>query len=170
VSAFFATVSLFIKAYWKFFVAVVGIIGFIALVVWFFKGAFAPSRDYEVTIEGDGQSVTVAGGEAAYAPVVAQKNIGKGTKVTLVNRSGDTTVQATIAATLSDAGFIVATSTDEVGAVEEKTVVVYNPSLAPEAVAVSELLDNALLSAFTSATTSDSSIVVYIGTQSILPE
>jgi hypothetical protein len=143
---------------------------FLSLLVWFFKGALAPSREYAVTIEEDGQRVTVAEGETPYQATAPQAAIGKGTKVSLVNRSGSGEAVAQVATILSNAGFAVATTTPPVEGIEEKTVVVYSPSVADMAVAVSELLDNALLSAFTSSASSSSSIVVYVGSQSILTE
>jgi Bacterial protein of unknown function (DUF916)/LytR cell envelope-related transcriptional attenuator len=170
ISAIIETLSLFIKAYWKFFVAIVGLILFVVLVVWFFKGALAPSREYEVTIEEDGQRVTVAEGETPYQATTPPIAIGKGTSVSLVNRSGSNESVNRVATILTSAGFAVATTTPPVEGLEEKTVVVYNPSVADMAVAVSELLDNALLSAFTSTATSSSSIIVYVGTQAVLSE
>jgi hypothetical protein len=98
---------------------------------------------------------------------VSASNIGKGTTVSLVNRSGNSDAANQIASTLANAGFTVASTTISGETLEEKTVVVYNPAVAEMAVAVSELLDNALLSAFTAATSSSEQIVVYIGTQSI---
>lgn len=169
-TAVFETLSLFVRAYWKFFVAVIVILVFISLTIWFFKGAFAPSRDYEVIIEGEGQSVTVESGQDPYAPIVSASDIGKGTSVTLFNRSGNDEAVTNVSDVLTKAGFTIATSSVPDEAVEEKTVVVYNPASAEKAIAVSELLDNALLSAFTSNASSSSDIVVYIGTQAISSE
>lgn len=169
-SAIVATITLFIKAYSKFFIAVAVFLTFAALVVWFFKGALAPARNYEVTIEGDGQSIKVAPGEDPYTPSISSTDIGKGTQVELVNRSGNVEAVAKITGILTQAGFAIATSSATDESIEEKTVVVYNPALAEKAIAVSELLDNALLSAFTSNASSSAGIIVYIGTQSISAE
>ena len=170
VKAFLATLSLFVKAYSKFFIAIALLIVFIALAVWFFKGAFEPARNYEVTIESDGQSIKVAPGQDPYAPTAFAPDIGKGTTVTLINRSGTVEAETRTAEILTQAGFSIATSSPADESIEEKTVVVYNPAVAELAIAVSELLDNALLSAFTNSASSSSGIVVYVGTQSISSE
>ena len=136
----------------------------------FFKGAFEPARNYEVTIESDGQSIKVAPGQDPYAPTAFAPDIGKGTTVTLINRSGTVEAETRTAEILTQAGFSIATSSPADESIEEKTVVVYNPAVAELAIAVSELLDNALLSAFTNSASSSSGIVVYVGTQSISSE
>lgn len=167
IRAFMETLSLFLKVYWKFFITVFVLVIFTALIVWFFRGAFSNERTYEVLISGNGQNTPIVKSEDLSQPRVAPSKLGQGTSVTLVNRSGSTEAITKVATVLTDAGFTVDTASVLTEAPEEKTVVVYDTNMAELAVAVSDLLGNALLSAFTNSPSSSSSIIVYIGIESI---
>ena len=96
--------------------------------------------------------------------------VGKGELLSLVNRSGENEAIDLVTKNLTTAGFVIATSSSEVGSIEEKTVVVYSPDVSDTAIAVSKVLANALLSAFVSNASSSASIVVYIGTDVLTSE
>ncbi len=163
-TAFFKTLSIFVRAYWKFFVVALAIIIFVALVVWFLKGAFTPERDYEVVIKGEGSKITVDSRDSMSNPDATPLVVGKGESVSLVNRSGNDEAILLATQSLTAAGFKIGTSSNETGSTEEKTVVVYSPDVSDVALAVSKILDNALLSAFTTTASSTKEIVVYLGT------
>jgi hypothetical protein len=163
--AILKTISIFVRAYWKFFAVALAVIIFAALVVWFFKGAFTPLRDYEVLVEGEGAQVKVNSQTISTQTPTPPVALGKGELVSLVNRSGADEAMVLVSKELTAAGFVVATSTSEAGSIEEKTVVVYSPDVADTAIAVSKVLDGALLSAFVNNASSSASIVVYIGTE-----
>ncbi len=169
-TAFFKTLSIFVRAYWKFFVVALAIIIFVSLVVWFFKGAFTPERDYEVLIEGEGAQVNVNSKNPNPQTSAVPTVVGKGELLSLVNRSGENEAIDLVTKNLTTAGFVIATSSSEVGSIEEKTVVVYSPDVSDTAIAVSKVLANALLSAFVSNASSSASIVVYIGTDVLTSE
>lgn len=170
ISSFLKTISIFTRAYWKFFTFAVAVVIFIALLVWFLRGALTPVRDYKVVIEGEGSQITVDSKDTRPRDEPVRTVVGKGESVALVNRSGDGEAITRISKVLTEAGFVVATSSSEAGAVEEKTVVVYSPSVSDVAISVSKLLDNALLSAFTGTATSSAEIVIYLGTDVLTTE
>jgi phage pi2 protein 07 len=168
IRALLTTIIAFVRLYWKFFVVVSVILLFIGLVVWFFRGALTPTRDFEVTIESDGQSVTVT--EKDFEEEVAAPNsdepevIKSLVPVTVINRSGMADALKMTEQRLQKAGFVVGTQSEEAGEPQGRTVIVYDAANEALALELSTLLDNALLSAFTANTSDGEEIVIYIGT------
>jgi ribosomal protein L19 len=120
-------------------------------------------------IEGAGSQVTVDSKNTQPQTELTKTAVGNGETVALVNRSGNEDVVLQISGKLIESGFVIATTSSEVGVVEERTVVVYNPSVSNVAITVSRILDDALLSAFTSSASSSADIVVYLGTDVLTP-
>ena len=158
----------FVRTYWKFFIAVVALGLFIWAVVWFVSGALTPARDFEVTVEENGQSVTVTSddlkkNEAALGTSTETTAL-DGVPITLVNRSGFDTALGATAQLLEREGYVIKDKSVEVGEPQDKTVIVYARKHEALALELSQLLDNALLSAFTENAVEDDEIVIYIGT------
>ncbi len=168
-------VGSFVRQYWKFFVVLAAAIVFIVCVILFIRGALTPSRDFEVTIQSEGQSVTVTEedfqepvdeGEPAAEPEVIKSLI----PVSLVNRSGSETALETAKNRLKEAGFVVGEMSTDTGEPQAKTVVVYDTDNAELALEISELFGKALLSAFTNNTSGEEEIVIYIGSDTVNEE
>lgn len=150
----------FVKTYYKFFVGVGAVLALLLIAAWFVLGGLTTERSYEIT---DPISGAVIAGDVAKLEL----ENGHGTTITLVNRTADENVLKSVSERAIATGFIVATSTSETGAPEEKTVIVYNPEVSEEALLLSRLFNNALLSAFTSTATTSEKIIVYVGKDAI---
>lgn len=170
VKAYLITIVGFVRTYWKFFVALVGIIVFVSLVAWFIGGASAPEKEFEVMIEGEGQNLKVSSSDLVGTPVEAEPSPKGGDpgeyELSIVNRSGDPALSDRVTALIHKSGYQVDAATTESGEPEERTVIVYNPKEAEAALALSKILDNALLSSFAD-TASTSQIVIYLGSETI---
>ncbi len=161
-------VGSFIRQYWKFFVVITTALVFIGLVVWFMRGALTPSRDFEVTIQNEGQNVTVTQDDFEEPATDNAENtepeiIKSLIPVTLVNRSGSEAALKETEEQLKKEGFVIGETRADPGEPQGKTVIVYDSANETLALEISALLDNALLSAFTDNTSGDEEIVVYIG-------
>jgi LytR cell envelope-related transcriptional attenuator len=147
----------FVKTYWKFFAGAGAALVLVGSTVWFVSGALTPNRAYEIKDPTSGEILSKSDDE----PQALQN--GLGTPVTLVNRTADLELIKKVSDMVTVAGFVVATTTQESGAPEERTVIVYNPAVSEPALLLSRTLNNALLSAFTSTATSTDKLVVYVG-------
>jgi hypothetical protein len=152
----------FIRVYWKFFVGVAAIVLFVSIVAWFASGALDEDRAYEVTDSATGEVVASSAG-------VDNLENGFGAQVILVNRTDNLELLTQVSDKITSAGFVVSTTTTERGAPEEKTVIVYNPEVSKQAVLLSRILNNALLSSFTTSATSTEKLVVYVGNDAAAP-
>jgi hypothetical protein len=163
------TILVFIRSYWKFFSVLAAVLVFIIVVTLFLKGAFTPSRDFEVTIEGEGHNVTVTNDDMKIEatqpePITTTTEDMQSLPITLVNRSGVEALTQDVRRALEAAGYTIADIENDFGTIEDTTVVVYDPSFADDALAISSVLGNAPLSAFTTAEGEKPEVVIYIGT------
>lgn len=156
----------FVRQYWKFFAVALTAIIFLVLVILFFKGAFQPTRDFDVTIKSQGQNIKLGNAPTLDAPGTAPVSEAASstatTSVSLVNRSGNDALLDEVRQTLAESEISIASTSTDVASVEEKTVIVYPPSAAPQALRLSQLLGNALLSAYSDGSAGQG-IVIYIG-------
>lgn len=156
----------FVRQYWKFFAVALAAIIFLVLVILFFKGAFQPTRDFDVTIKSQGQNIKLENAPTLDAPGTAPVSEAASstatTSVSLVNRSGNDALLDEVRQTLAESEISIASTSTDVASVEEKTVIVYPPSAAPQALRLSQLLGNALLSAYSDGSAGQG-IVIYIG-------
>ena len=156
----------FVRQYWKFFAVALTAIIFLVLVILFFKGAFQPTRDFDVTIKSQGQNIKLENAPTLDAPGTAPVSEAASstatTSVSLVNRSGNDALLDEVRQTLAESEIGIASTSTDVASVEEKTVIVYPPSAAPLALRLSQLLGNALLSAYSDGSAGQG-IVIYIG-------
>ena len=123
------------------------------------------NRAFEVTISGAGEEVTIDSESLQYeqqqtTTVVAKRDV---TPLLLINRSGVNGAAAEVALALEEFGYTIESVSTDLNSVEEQTVIVYDPELAEEALELSTILDNALLSAFTDEDAEELIITVYIG-------
>ena len=162
----------FIKTNRIFFAVGLAVIIFISATIWFFSGAFAPSRDFEVTIEQQGKSVTVTSDEIKTESQNAQPPASTTTTlpISIVNRSGDEALTENVKKKLENAGYIVSKTSNDTSSAEDKTVVVYDSSSSDIALALSTLLGNALLSSYQTPEGETAEIVIYIGSDAKVGE
>jgi hypothetical protein len=151
----------FVKAYWKFFVGIGSVLLFIALIILFFEGALSSDRPYQAV---DSSGALIAG-EGVEVPGL--QNAG-GLPISIINRTTDQALVDQVSEAAMTVGFTIASSSVEEGVSDEKTVIVYNPSVSEQALLLSRTLNNALLSAFTSTATSSEMIVVYVGKDAVV--
>ena len=156
----------FVRQYWKFFAVAVAAIIFLVLVILFFKGAFQPTRDFDVTIKSQGQNIKLENSPTLDAPGTAPTPEAASstatTSVSLINRSGNDALLDEVKRTLAESEISIASTSTDGASVEEKTVIVYPPSSASLALRLSQLLGNALLSAYSDGSAGQG-IVIYIG-------
>lgn len=158
-----AGMIVFVKLYWKFFAVFSAIVIFGVLLAWFFKGAFGPAHDYKIHFEGENRDVTVSSSSTGETPpATISTTHSSTTEVAVVNRSGEEFLSEKVTQLLTQNGYTVSSSTSDIDSTEAKTVVVYDPKDVEIALAISKLLDNALLSAYTDAG-EHKEIVVYVG-------
>ena len=146
----------FIRLHWKFFAGVGATVLLIVFASMFVRGALLEDRAYEVTDPVTGE--VISGSEK-----ITTIQDGLGTQVVLVNRTKDAAVMQQVIQRVMQAGFIVSATSSESGAPDEKTVIVYNPDVVQQAELLSRVLQNALLSSYTSTATSSEKLVVYVG-------
>lgn len=164
--SYFVALIAFVKTYWKFFAAVLLLLMFLIMIVLFFKGALTPARDFEVTIEGEGQSVTVksdAGEDDNETTPATEITANPDVIVKIVNRSGDETLTGRAKNIIESEGLSVSDVSVDFGKLEERTVIVYTPEFADTALRLSMRFDNALLSAYIPEDDSTPELVVYVG-------
>ena len=156
----------FVRQYWKFFAVAVAVIIFLVLVIVFFKGAFKPTRDFDVTVKSQGQNIKLENAPtldvSATAPASEAASSSATTSVSLVNRSGNEALLEQVKRIVTESEISIATTSTDVASVEEKTVIVYPPNAALLALRLSQLLGNALLSAYSDGS-AQQGIVIYIG-------
>lgn len=128
------------------------------------RPAFTPQRSYEVTYEGPGNTTSVTSDQILFeknrTPGTATNAATSSTPIAVVNRSGQAGVASQVALMLEEQGYTIAEVRTDMEDTQGRTVVVYSASQTETALALSKLLNNALLSA---ATNTPSNITVYVG-------
>lgn len=159
----------FIGNYRVFFIVVLSFLFFVVIVFIYIKSASVNERPYEVIIEGQSSEVKISSEELKYqelesqedrTDVVADINL---PKLTVVNRSGFSGLAAKVRLYLEEKGYEVVDIANDFGVDESRTVIVYPPELSAEALELSKLLDNALLSSYTGKSETKTEITVYAG-------
>lgn len=162
----------FVLQYKKFFISIIALI-VLSVVVWNFFGQVMQSqRDYEVTIENPDTDITISSEEILYER--NQHNLAKTTKqatstqqtflLTITNSSDTPGAAAALQSRLENDGYVVTSLQSDFGAVKPRTVIVYDVRLQEEALALSKILDNALLSAQpTEDENTKLSITIFVG-------
>ena len=158
----------FIVQYRLFFLGVLLIGAFITVLVWYIGNANTEHRAYEVTYMEDGDTAAtpvsseeilyneLRGGESSLATTTSS------TTVHIVNRSGVPGAGAAARLMLEKAGYSIASLSADFDQIQERTVIVSNPELNTESVAVSKLLGNAPVSLSLEALHRDA-ITIYVG-------
>ncbi len=159
------TILNFISEYRIFFTGFLVFI-IIAYIISLFVGSVSEDdRAFEVTVNRAGEEVVMDSESLQYEPQQSSDDAIKRDvpPLVLVNRSGVNGGAATVALALEELGYTIDSVSADLNQTEEKTVVVYDPSLAEDALELSAILDNALLSAFDDSNADDQIITIYIG-------
>ena len=153
-----------------FFVIILSIIVFACIIFLYIKAASISERAFNVTIDGVGGSELISSEEIIYQEKKAEETIipvsadNKNLpSVRLVNRSGKPGLAADLRIRLESQGYEIASIENDLGATETNTVIVYNPEESEAALALSQIIFGALLSAFDSGEENQSEITVYVG-------
>lgn len=158
----------FTSAYRTFFIAVILLITLVVLLVWF-NSAVKQERAFSVTIDGIDQDITLSSEQLQYEALKSEAGTTKAVKpkrapeITIVNRSGVPGLAAKWRLRLEHQGYVVNDLTNELGAAENKTVIVYNSNYTNEALALSEILYGALMSANSNDDIQADPLVIFIG-------
>lgn len=155
------TLGGFVLQYRIFFYAIIGIIIFSSALLVFFHDVRKESRDYEVTIDNPDAAVTLSSEDIIYDSqtevkpyATIQTNVIASTssesqsfKLNLINAGDTPGAAASLRANLEEEGYEITKISSDFESVRERTVIIYSPAVADEALRLSERLDNALLSA-----------------------
>ena len=146
-----------LHALWEFFVAYRAFFAFTLMfaiaawvILWFISSASAPNRPYEVTIADPDTNVRLSSEDIIYRKrygAASQSEVSTSTPpVAVVNRSGTAGAGADARYALEQAGYRIETLTATTRT-ERATVIVHTPATAATALALADVLGDALLSA-----------------------
>lgn len=157
----------FVRANYLFFVGI--IIGFLVLYVvgWYVMSALSSNRSYEVVVDNDAGPVTISSEDVAYEELQKKEENSAAEKrstppIVIVNRSGKNGAAAALASNLEELGFTIERLDTEIGTIEERTVIVYDPTFNEDALQLSTILDNAPISAY-EPSEGEPAFTIYIG-------
>jgi hypothetical protein len=154
------------KSYKIFLVIFSALLVFFALFIWYLVLALSSDRGYEASYEQNGEMIPVeqidlpANNDPSSVPIVVSTL----PEVSLINRSGVASADDDLAQKLQQQGYDVVFDTTNRTVIEDRTVIVYDPSVADQIIRLQEQLDRALLSAFTVEDPDEALVTIYIGT------
>lgn len=158
--------------YRRLLIAGTGIVLLLILFVLYFAAVFTPNRNYDVVIGTGGQETTLNSEEILYERSQEQRQNkdaaakNENYSIRIVNTTATPGKAVTAAEALETAEYQIAEVTVDTTRAREKSVVIYPPTLAHEALAISQVLGGVLLSAEAATTTSElPEIQIYMGTQ-----
>jgi len=152
------------KSYKVFLLLVGALVVFVALFVWYLVLALSSDRGYEASYEQNGQMVPVeqinGDNDDASVELIVVNTL---PEVALVNRSGVASTDDDLAQRLRQSGYDVVFNEVAQTVTEDRTVIVYDPSLADQIVRLQAELDGALLSAFKVDNPDEPMVTIYVG-------
>jgi len=161
----FNVLTKFISEYRTFFIGVLVFLITVYLLFWFIGSVSDDNKAFEVTIEGLGQNITVDSESLQYAKNQNATEVQKRDvpPLRIINTSSINGAAAGLALTLEEFGYEIESVSADLGSTEDQTVVVYDPTGTEEALKLSTILDNALLSSFVSDGENEPMITIYLG-------
>jgi len=153
------------KAYRVFLIVAVAVVIFIGLFIWYLIMALSADRGYEVSYERNGVMVPVE----SSADTVESMPIVVDTlpQIQLVNRSGAASVTDRMTEKLREQGYDVLIDDAAQPVIEDRTVIVYDPSLTGQITRLQALFDGALLSSFVVENPTEPQVTIYIGSDQL---
>lgn len=146
----------FSKKYHYFFYFLLGLIIFIGVLWWYMQAAFE-DKNFEIVTDS-GEVVTPKSNEEIVRPGVTEN---EKTPVILVDRSGSPLGFGDAITKIQTRNFYVQDTRTE--PIEERTVIVFSPSMTDEALELSMLFGNAPLSALSEEEGNNAELIVFIG-------
>jgi len=161
----------FVKSYKLFFFTLIALVLFIILLISYVKTASVSERSYDVLVDGASGQIQFSAEDVRYNELVNTEqsdgqeigSIKEFPAVQLVNRSGVNGLAGELKFELEVNGYPVSAVSNESGTAEDKTVIVYSPEYAEEALELSKFIGETLLSSYTDESTSKYPITIYIG-------
>jgi len=159
----------YIVQYKLFFIALIAIITFVYLVSIYILSAVTKERAYEVTIEGMDTNIELNSEQIKYNELLEDIDVKSSVvqkdfpAVRIVNRSSQSGLAAQLRYELEVNGFPVGELSSEFGANESRTVIVFAPEYADEALQLSNFIGETLLSSFNEASGTEFPITIYVG-------
>ncbi len=156
----------FVRTNYLFFVGVIIALLTLYVVGWYITSALSNNRSYEVVVDNDSGPVTITSEDAVYEELEEDSETASEKRSTpplvIVNRSGKNGAAASLAKDLEDLGFTIERLDTEIGVIEERTVIVYDPVFNEDALQLSTILDNAPISAY-EPNEGEPAFTIYIG-------
>ncbi len=169
----FYAVLEFIYQYKLFFISVLVFIVLVVGIIFFFKSVLTKEVPYEITVDREGEDVTLSSEQIEFDANNSTEDIQTETVVSdsssqpftliLTNASGKSGVAGTLKTELENDDYVVDELRSDLTGVKNRTVIIYSKEVEESALKLSERLNNALLSAL-SDTTGPPEIEVLIGT------
>ena len=134
--------------------------------IWYFNSVHVVNRQYEVVISDADNKITISSEEIFYNNLVGAEQTGivNSTKqnfsINITNTSGKLGVAALTKLKLETSGYFVNKLSSDLERRVERTIIIYDPKLSASALALSQLLGGALLSAGDESTLNTISIMV----------
>ncbi|MBY0310022.1 LytR C-terminal domain-containing protein [Patescibacteria group bacterium] len=162
-----------LQAYWKPLLAATVVLVLIAAVVMFVRSALTPQRSYNIIYEDETGGQTVSSDEIILetqrdnqpvSPTISGSAGESEVKIDIVNVSGVAGAAATVALVLETQGYTIGEVTTDLSDIQGRTVIVYEGDTGDIALALSQQLNNALLSAYNDGGRSGAPVTIYIGT------
>jgi hypothetical protein len=159
-----------ITTYKLFLVVVLSIIAFACLIYVYINAVSISERSFNVTIDGVAGQQNISSEDLEYeerlqergasSPIVVDETL---PPIRIVNRSDVVGIAAEVRIRLEQAGYEVVEITNDLENSEDNTVILYDARLSEEALAVSQLLYGALLSAYQPGEEASVPITVLVG-------
>ena len=159
----------YVVQYKLFFIAVAAIGVFLYLLITFVLSAITSERAYDVTIEGLLSDVELNSEQIKYNELLDGTEVQTAATlkdfpaIKIVNRSNVSGLAARLRYDLEINGFSVGAIDNEFGASESRTVIVFAPEYADQALELSNFLGETLLSSFNEAAGSEFPLTIYVG-------
>lgn len=156
------------KSYKIFLLVCTALLVFIGLFVWYLVLALSSERGYEVSYERNGEMIPVQADESEVDPTTpAPIVVNTLPEIALINRSGVTALADDVAQRLRQMGYDVSIEHTTQPVIEDRTVIVYDPSLTEQMDRLQTQLAGALLSSFEVDDPDQPMVTIYIGTDQI---
>jgi hypothetical protein len=147
------------------------LISLVLVVGYFIAVAREEQRLYEIAYEDQGSSTTISSDQIEFesrkSEIVRNQTVktfeNRPLAVAVVNKSGVAGLGATVGVLLETAGYTVESVRTELGAAQGRTIIIYDPQLTEEALALSAQFNNAPLSAFATPGDATALIEIHVG-------
>lgn len=160
-------IFILVQKYKLFLIVLSALLVFVVLFTWYLVLALTSERGYQVRYEQDGEMVPLPE-QIEVSKAGDNASVGDDQpKITIVNRSGIAGLDELRALDLRNKGYNVQMNRPDADVNEERTVIVYDPAFAESAIILQQQFPDALLSSFISQDSSETPVIVYLGTDQI---